>query len=206
MNQKDRVKLLLGPYYPPELRRGDRAYCFLRCCEVTITGLSNGRIPWPRCRANNGLCGGGSGLLINEVLASAIQHESAVAIQYWWGVGVRATSSWRRALAVSRTNNKGTRRLIRSASQRGACTMKLFGLSDKVCDRMSERSKRLNLIRFAKPGYHGPRWTRKELQLLGTISDEKLAAEIGRTITAVRVMRLRHGIAINCDKRRTRVR
>ena len=60
MNARDRVKLLLGPYKAPSLRRGDRATCLLRDCTVVITSWSSARIPWPRCRALDGT-GGVSG-------------------------------------------------------------------------------------------------------------------------------------------------
>jgi hypothetical protein len=43
-----------------------------------------------------------------------------------------------------------------------------------------------------RPG--GRPWTRKELKLLGTLPDAELAARIGRTKNAVRVMRVRRGL------------
>ena len=82
MTDRDRVRLLFGPYRPPALRRGDRASYLLHDCDVVITGWSAGRIPWPRCRAL-GTRGGGSGLLLDEELAPAVRHESATAIMHW---------------------------------------------------------------------------------------------------------------------------
>src|SRR5262245_13582833 len=38
-----------------------------------------------------------------------------------------------------------------------------------------------------RPGYHGPRWTERQLRLLGTDADEAVAALVGRTPAAVRV-------------------
>jgi hypothetical protein len=67
---RDRVRLLFGPSEAPALRRGDLAFCLLRGCDVIITGRSNGRIPWPRCRAVDGP-GGGSGLLLAQAPARA---------------------------------------------------------------------------------------------------------------------------------------
>jgi hypothetical protein len=84
MTDRDRVKLLFGPYQAPALRRGDRAFCLLRDCTVVVTSWSSDRIPWPRCRALDGT-GGGSGLLLDEELARAVRHESAAAVMYWWG-------------------------------------------------------------------------------------------------------------------------
>jgi hypothetical protein len=43
------------------------------------------------------------------------------------------------------------------------------------------------------PGYHGPRWTDAELALLGTMPDEEVAAQIGKTPGAVSLMRWRLG-------------
>jgi hypothetical protein len=41
--------LLAGPYNPPRLRKGARAYCRFRKAHVIITGRSRGRIRWPLC-------------------------------------------------------------------------------------------------------------------------------------------------------------
>jgi hypothetical protein len=71
-------QLLHGPYSPPDLRRGDKATCQYRDGDVVITGWSDGRIPWPRCR-REGTHGGGSGLLVDEALARAVRLESSLA-------------------------------------------------------------------------------------------------------------------------------
>lgn len=81
--ERDRVRLLFGPYEPPALKRGDQASCLFRDCDVIVTSWTNARIPWPRCRRIGEK--GGTGLLVNEELARAIKHEAAVAIKYWWG-------------------------------------------------------------------------------------------------------------------------
>jgi hypothetical protein len=64
----DKVRPLFGPYMPPPLQRGRRATCLYRDADVVVTGMSDGRIPWPRCRALDSP-GGGSGLLVDEELA-----------------------------------------------------------------------------------------------------------------------------------------
>ena len=61
MIDRDRVKLLHGPYRTPSLRPGDRALCLLRDCAVVITSITDSPIPWPRCRALGEGRGGGSG-------------------------------------------------------------------------------------------------------------------------------------------------
>jgi hypothetical protein len=45
-------------------------------------------------------------------------------------------------------------------------------------------------------------WTPAQLALLGTAADEAVAAQIGRTLRAVRVMRIRQGIPTVCNRRR----
>ena len=51
MDDADRVKLLFGPYPAPPLKRGDRAHCLFRDCDVVINSWTDARIPRPRCRA-----------------------------------------------------------------------------------------------------------------------------------------------------------
>jgi hypothetical protein len=112
MANPDRVKLPFGPYKAPRLRRGDHAFCLYRNCEVIITGWTNARIRWPRCRALDSP-GCGSGLVVDEVLARAVRHEAAAAISYWWVASAAAVRSWRKALGVTRTDNQGCLRLTR---------------------------------------------------------------------------------------------
>src|SRR5262249_41617364 len=84
MTDRDRVQLLVGPYKAPPLKRGDRATCLFRDCGVVVTGWTDARVPWPRCRALDSP-GGGSGLLVDEELTRAVRHESAAAVMFWWG-------------------------------------------------------------------------------------------------------------------------
>src|ERR1700757_4701342 len=104
---EERFRLLHGPYKPPPLKRGDRATCLYRDCDVVITTWTDARISWPRCRAA-GKSGAGSGLLVDEKLARAIRTESAEAIKYWWGVGTHAVWSWRKAFGVARWGTEGS--------------------------------------------------------------------------------------------------
>jgi hypothetical protein len=50
-------------------------------------------------------------------------------------------------------------------------------------------------------GPGGQPWTEEERAQLGTVPDSELAARIGRTATAVRVMRTRQGIPSAEDRR-----
>jgi hypothetical protein len=89
MKHTDRVKLLFDPYRAPALRRGDRAFCLFRDCYVVVTSWTDARIPWPRCRPLDSPLGG-SGLLVDEVLAWALRHESAAALKPWFGVSTHS--------------------------------------------------------------------------------------------------------------------
>jgi hypothetical protein len=202
MSVPQKYRLLFAPYRPPALRRGDRANCLLRDCQVVITSWSDGRISWPRCLAIG--IRGGIGLLVDEELARAVRNEAAEAVKFWWGASRRTVSRWRKALAVSRNSSEGSRRLIQAAAEKGAAVIHESGLTDEQCAQRSEQAKRLNLGRFLVPGYQGRWWTKKELNLLGKLPDEEVAARIGRTPGAVRVMRTRLGIATARDGRRTR--
>src|SRR4051812_17625224 len=90
-----RVCLHHGPYPAPLLRRGDRAACLARDCDVVITSWTAARIPWPRCCAVG--TRGGSGILVDEELARAIRTESAAAVRFWWSVSIRTMATWRKA-------------------------------------------------------------------------------------------------------------
>jgi hypothetical protein len=111
----------------------------LRDCDVVITSWTDARIPWPRCRALDGT-GGGSGLLLDEELARAVRHESAAAVMYWWGASSEAVKRWRRALGVGRTDNEGSRRLIRAAAAGGDAVRLRF-----VFRWRSRRSSRIRM-------------------------------------------------------------
>jgi hypothetical protein len=202
MNAHDRVRLLFGPYKPPKLRRGRRAFCLYRDADVIITGWSAGRIRWPRCRTLDDYGGGGSGLLVDERLAYAIRHESAAAILYWWGVTCSTVARWRKALGVSRMDSEGSQRLILAASAAGAHILRGQKLPPEACEQRRRMNAALNLKRHLRPGYHGLWWTAEDLALLGTMPDELVAAYVGRTTQAVRCRRTELGIASACNRRR----
>ena len=102
--------LAYGPYRPPSLRRGDRAHCLGRDCEVIVTSWTDALIPWPRCRRLD--TRSAPSLLVDEELARAVRLESAEAVMHWWGVSVTPIWKWRRALGVTRTNNPSSRQLM----------------------------------------------------------------------------------------------
>jgi hypothetical protein len=188
MNQHDGIKLLFGPYKAPSLSRGDRVFCLARDCDVVITSWSDALIPWPRCRALESR--GGSGILLDEELARAVQHEGARAVCRWWGVTEGVVWRWRAALGVTKLNNEGTQRLIHAAAKKGAEAVQRKHFTDEE----REAKRRLNRELNVEPGSHGPLWTAEQLALLGTMPDEEVAARTGRTRAGARVMRTRLGI------------
>jgi hypothetical protein len=118
-----------------------------------------------------GSCGAGHGLLIEDELARAIQHESAAAVVYWWGVSRSAVRHWRKALGVTRTSNEGTHRLVL-----GAITATLEA-------RFAEGPRRRGDSR--PPAHQGAIWTADEIAHLGALSDAEVAQRTGRSTNAV---------------------
>src|SRR5436190_23997427 len=126
----DKFCLLHGPYEPPALRKGDRTTCLYRDALVVVTSWSDGRIPWPRCRAIGHR--GGSGLLVEEELARAVRSESAAALCYWWGISGNTATLWRQALGVEGSaGTEGSQRLLRAAQQRAAAAMRGREFTDR---------------------------------------------------------------------------
>jgi hypothetical protein len=142
-------------------------------------------------------------LLVNEELARAIRSESALALRYWWGASAGVVHRWRKALGVTRTNNEGTHRLIQAAAEAGGEVFRGVSLPEEWCEQRRQRALEHNYGAFLPLGYHGPWWTEEELALLGTASDEEIAARIGRTTEAVRIKRTRRKILNPYDQRRS---
>src|SRR5262245_40530724 len=160
----DKTKLLFGPYRPPALKVGDRALCGYRDAEVVVYDWSSAPAPWPLCY-QVGSRGAGKGILVDDELARAIRHESAVAVQYWWGVCQKTVCKWRAALGIFRTDAEGSRRLI---------------LQSAVNGLNARRRGAAGEIRL---------WTAAELDLLGTLPDAEVGFRTDRTYHAVRTMR-----------------
>jgi hypothetical protein len=192
VRERERTRLLHGPYRSPSLRVGERATCLFKDGDVTVTSWTDARIPWPRSKRLQGK--GRPSLLVDEELARAIRSESAAALRFWWGVGEKLVWKWRRALGVGRTDNPGSARLIRAASQKGADEMKRKDWPAQARQQRRERAVVGNYAALLQPGYHGPRWTRGQLVLLGTDADKVIAARIGKSRDAVRAQRVRRKI------------
>jgi len=192
----DRIKLLAGPYRPPRLRKGARAFCFYRDTDIVITSWTNGRIPWPRGRALDLVCGMPS-YLVDEELLGAIRNESTVALMHWFGVGSSLIARWRAALGVTRLNNPGSVRANEFAIEGSTAKTRGSKLSRKQVEERRKRAIKLNLAQYmlpcSRPGGSRP-WTAKELRAIGKAPDKEVAAKIGRTESAIRSKRFQLGI------------
>ena len=196
----NKVRLLHGPNTTPKLRRGARATCLYRDKDVIVTGLSAGRIPWPLCKP---IGRGRPGLLVEEELARAIRCESSLAVQHWWGASPRVVWCWRKALGVPRFN-EGSLRLMRLVGQASADATRGKPLPPEQVEQRRRTAIELNLGQYLQPCPcpNGSRpWTEDELPLLGTMTDHALALRLSRSVNAVRIMRLRRGVAPHPDQR-----
>src|SRR4029079_8385482 len=103
MTDADRYQLLAGPYRAPRWRYGLVVMDEARG-EVTVVGMSAGRIPWPV-----GQRGRTKAPLLAADLARAVRTEAAIAVAHWWGLNINTVCAYRRALGVPRTT-AGSRR------------------------------------------------------------------------------------------------
>jgi hypothetical protein len=201
MHDASRYRLLHGPYTAPALERGDRVTCFYRDADVIITGWSDARIPWPRCRLP-GTRGGGSGLLVDAELARAVRCESMLAICYRSGVVPSVVWRWRKALGVEKLN-EGSRLLRNALNAELGAGLKGKRLPPEACQRRRQTAEEMNQGQYLWNGSDPvKRWTAADLAHLGTLPDEDLAVKLGRAANAVRIKRTRLGIASACDRRR----
>jgi hypothetical protein len=188
---------LLGEYVPPPVRAGDRVYCKYRRARCRVTGWQDGPIPWPRCAAIGQR--GGSGLWVNAGLLRAIRTESAAALKYWFGVGTKAVWNWRRAFlpGVGHLKTPGSRAAHRAASLAGAEGIRAKVWTEDERRARSETAKEQE----RKPPARWPDWTARQLALLGTDHDERIAAKVGRAVVTVRRTRWELRIPAFRDRR-----
>jgi hypothetical protein len=189
MRKRQSPPILRGKYTPPVLRRGDRANCLVRGCMLVVSSWSDAPISWPRgCPPRQSP--GSASLIVDEELARAVQHESAAAISYWWGVSTRTVVKWRRSLGANRKNNEGSHALVCAATTKARSAQ-----SPNRTDEYRQK-QRENIIRRRSQGTAPEQrmtnlWTPEHRSLLGTMPDRELAARIGRTYRAVSTMRKR---------------
>lgn len=180
MSGTPKTDLLFGPYRPPCLKRGDRAFCLYRDDLVVITGWSDAPIPWPLCRRLDPP--GGVGLFIDDELARAVSHEAALVVAHWWGVERSAVGRWRKALGIGRMDSEGSRRLILGCVQ--------SALSTHYAGKLPRRKRRPAPVAGVEPADDlGLLWMPEEVALVGVLSDAEVGRRIGRSRNAVRIKR-----------------
>ena len=81
-----------------------------------------------------------------------------------------------------------------AASEMGAAACRGVALPPERVERRRRRALELNFGQRLIPGYHGPRWTRRQVALLGKLPDAEVARRTGRTPNAVRQKRETLGI------------
>jgi hypothetical protein len=125
-------------------------------------------------------------------------------VGYWWAASKTAVQNWGRASGITRSNNEGTMRLMLAAAEKGAEAIQGREWSQEEREQRRRNAVEKNLAQHLITGYHGPRWTKQQLAMLGTMPDAEVAAKTGRTPSAVRIMRTRLGIANPFDGCRQR--
>ena len=110
--------------------------------------------------------------------------------------------TWRRSFGVGDRvhTTAGSRIAIRGAAIKGAAALKVKEWTDEERDAKAALAKRLDLRPGVRWTSRNGAWTARELKLLGTEDDEKIAKRIGRTVIAVRFQREWCGIP-KCKKR-----
>ncbi len=104
MREEDRFKVYSGPYRTPRFRLGKVVEDEWRG-DVTIVGVSNGRIAWPVGQTKRA-----KSLVVYGGLSKAIRRESVQAVAYWFGVTPQTVTKWRNKLGIAGENLKGTRK------------------------------------------------------------------------------------------------
>jgi hypothetical protein len=137
---------------------------------------------------------------VTEELVRAIRTESAVALNHWFGVSTSTVWSWRRAFDVSQWGTEGSRQLHPEVIEQAADIMR--------GTRQSEETGRRRLQTRKERGCPPPTgrstedgWKPEEIALLGTIPDEELARQLGRSLNSVSLKRRRPKIPNPRDRR-----
>jgi hypothetical protein len=153
-------------------------------CTVVITGLRDGPISWPLCRPIDNRMGRPT-LRLADDLARAVRNDSAAAIMYRWRVGSGLVWRWRKALEVTPTNNRGTRQLIRAASECGAAKLRGVPLPAEQVERRRRTAIGLGPACNLRPENNPLHWVEDEIALLGVLRDEEVARLTGRSVSGV---------------------
>lgn len=224
MDERDRFKLLFGPYQAPPFEYGETLECEIRG-PMIVCKLSSGRIAWPVGKTGRGVRQ--RSLIVTGGLAEAIRREAAITVCYWWGISQACVTKWRKALGVE-LSNEGTHRLrheyadepgvrgglekarIKANEPEARAKVGAAHRGKRVPDHVR---KRLSELRKGKPLAESTRrkiseaqrgripvwvtrpWTKEEDELVRTMETEEVVRRTGRTTTAVRHRRVVLGVA-----------
>lgn len=199
MHDEERFKLLYGPYQPPAVGLGDELYCELRGW-VKVASWSEALISWPRAR-KKGVRKNGTALgplILCGDLVRAVQHESSVALQHWWGVSGTRVTEWREALGVEKMTI-GSQRLFRDWSSE-ILTEKRLALARTNAASPSARLKASQTKQERESWQYKRVWTPEQDALLGTMSDRAAAQMVGCSVEAIGLRRRHLKIPVFADR------
>jgi hypothetical protein len=133
--------------------------------------------------------------LVDEELARAVRTEAALAVAYWWGVQEETVTRWRHALGVEgREGTEGSRRLCDAVREKANSAVRGKPLCSEQVERRRRTAEELNLGQYLEIARRKRAWPEEHLALLGTLPDDELARQLGKTENAVRIQRERRGI------------
>ena len=201
--------LHFGPYCMPQVRIGEKVTCEVRG-DVTIVGISSGRIQWPITKNRS--------LVVIGDLVKALRRESPSAVRYWWGVGSDSVRKWRRKLKVGKTEGmtilrrsiatpewkakinaaasavarRPERRAKIAAARRGkprpshvAAMLRTLQTGKRPTEATRAKMSQAHKQRGTRPPKAGRTWELREDDLLRTLPPKEVAERTGRTLTAV---------------------
>jgi hypothetical protein len=214
MTDRDRFKLLSGPYRALRCRKGDVVFCDVRG-EVVVRGMSAGRIPWTvtRLKRSRPL------LIVFAGLAEAIRRESNQAVAFWRGIDKQTVSKYRKVLGVP-LMREGTCRLhrdiadevfteeVRARAVAAANTpeanakesaaklgkprpahlmeaLARYNRGRKLPEATRRKMSAAHKRRGTRPPWLNDPWPAEHDALLGTLPDAEVAERTRRTLQAV---------------------
>jgi hypothetical protein len=113
---------------------------------------------------------------------------------------------WRRELGVRGIESEGTHRLVRTVGKENGDALRGQRLPPEQVELRQRNSIKNDLAQYLVTGYHGPRWTKADIALLGKMTDEEVGRRTGRTVEGVRQKREGLGIPSPSEDRKVRWR
>ncbi len=197
LQDKDRFRLLYGPYEPPLFKRGILIDAIRG--KVRFGKYSIAPIPWPIFK-KQGSRGSGGMVLCGDLLR-ALKSASTPAICYHWGVCAGTVVSWRRTLGF-RGMTPGAQKMVNmgvelcklpQSQSKLATSARTRGMSEEGRETLRrsffQRLKRKydarlafyrRTGRFPKAGRSDP-WLPQEQRLLAKYPTRQLMSILGRT-------------------------